>query len=129
MENGSLPNLEELHITGCSKLKRLTLEATLLQRLELDECDGLEELDCKGLSSLRMLDLCCCESLRTLCSLPTTLQKLKLRDCKELEFLDIGGCSCLRDLDIMGCNPLVQSTISGWHRLTSDPSLQIRQLE
>ncbi|KAH7430626.1 hypothetical protein KP509_08G007000 [Ceratopteris richardii] len=75
----SLPNLQELTITWCPKLKRLHLDAAWLRRLNLSGCAGLEELDCTGLSSLKELRLNLCSSLTALSSLPTSLQSLIMR--------------------------------------------------
>ncbi|KAH6559499.1 hypothetical protein KP509_1Z005200 [Ceratopteris richardii] len=70
VEDASLPNLRELAITRCPKLKRLALHATSLEKLNLAGCEGLQDLDSKGLWSLRALF----KSLTTLSSLPTTLE-------------------------------------------------------
>ncbi|KAH7430930.1 hypothetical protein KP509_08G021000 [Ceratopteris richardii] len=48
VEDASLPNLRDLTITSCPKLKRLALHATSLENLDLGGCEGLEDLDCKG---------------------------------------------------------------------------------
>ncbi|KAH7430617.1 hypothetical protein KP509_08G006300 [Ceratopteris richardii] len=85
----SLPNLEELILTGAFSLKTFALDAPLLQYLYLEKCKTLEQLDFKGYSSLKVLDLRGCTSLQILRSLPPTLRKLNLRNCIGLEWVDI----------------------------------------
>ncbi|KAH7431016.1 hypothetical protein KP509_08G025300 [Ceratopteris richardii] len=104
----ALPHLQELTITHCNKLKRLSLDAPSLQRVALQDCIGLEQLDCKGFSSLKYLDLNRCSSLTTLSSLPTTVRNLTFSGemcvyaCVEnaslphLEELTINACRNLR---------------------------------
>ncbi|KAH7431019.1 hypothetical protein KP509_08G025300 [Ceratopteris richardii] len=108
LENSALPHLQELTITHCNKLKRLSLDAPSLQRVALQDCIGLEQLDCKGFSSLKYLDLNRCSSLTTLSSLPTTVRNLTFSGemcvyaCVEnaslphLEELTINACRNLR---------------------------------
>ncbi|KAH7430959.1 hypothetical protein KP509_08G022400 [Ceratopteris richardii] len=104
VEDASLPNLTDLTIWNCPKLKRLALHATSLEKLYMKGCVGLEDLDCKALCSL---------------------QTLNLRWCGKLEFLDIDGCTRLKFLDIRGCIRLNRSAIHGWDRIRSLPSVHI----
>ncbi|KAH7430986.1 hypothetical protein KP509_08G023200 [Ceratopteris richardii] len=113
VEDASLPNLRDLTITirRCPKLKRLALHATSLVELDLWGCEGLEDLDCKGLSSLRVLHLDDCTSLATLSSLPTTLESLSLRmhDYEtggSLESVEDASLPNLRELTITNCPEL-----------------------
>ncbi|KAH6555325.1 hypothetical protein KP509_1Z265200 [Ceratopteris richardii] len=48
-----------------------------------------------------------------------------LHYCEELESVDVGGCTCLRSLVISECHRLGESSIRGWDRLGSDPSVEI----
>ncbi|KAH7430984.1 hypothetical protein KP509_08G023200 [Ceratopteris richardii] len=111
VEDASLPNLRDLAIMSCPKLKRLALHATSLVELDLTGCEGLEDLDCKGLSSLRVLHLDDCTSLATLSSLPTTLESLSLRmhDYEtggSLESVEDASLPNLRELTITNCPEL-----------------------
>ncbi|KAH7430781.1 hypothetical protein KP509_08G013900 [Ceratopteris richardii] len=83
VEDASLPNLRDLAITRCPKLKRLALHATSLERLDLSECAGLVDLACIGN--------------------PTSLEIMDLRGCEGLEDLDCKGLSSLRVLKLDGC--------------------------
>ncbi|KAH7430950.1 hypothetical protein KP509_08G021600 [Ceratopteris richardii] len=110
IDDASLPNLRELTITRCPKLKRLALHATSLEKLNLWGCEGLQDLDSKGLSSLRVLDLGGCKSLATLSSLPTTLEILSLEMADwltgSLESVEDASLPNLRELTITRCPKL-----------------------
>ncbi|KAH7430752.1 hypothetical protein KP509_08G012800 [Ceratopteris richardii] len=124
VEEASLPDLRDLIVTRCPKLKRLSLLATSLERLDLRECEGLEDLDCKGLSSLQVLTLDGCTSLVTLFSLPTTLRTLSLEmpnDVGSLETVEEVWLPNLRDLTINWCFDLKRLALHA-------PSLEILDL-
>ncbi|KAH7430963.1 hypothetical protein KP509_08G022600 [Ceratopteris richardii] len=123
VEDASLPNLRDLTITSCPKLKRLALHAISLENLNLRECEGLEDLDCKALCSLETLGVAECTSLEKLnLSNCASLRELYLRRCGKLEFLDVEGCTSLKCLDIGGCIRLNRSRI---RRIRSLPSVEI----
>ncbi|KAH7307179.1 hypothetical protein KP509_22G048900 [Ceratopteris richardii] len=139
VEDVSLPNLENLTITRCAKLKRLALHATLLQVLDLSGCVGLEELDCRGLSSLQHLILDTCYSLATLSFLPMTLRRLSLNMKREigldrglfsdmvnsLESVDEAPLPNLEDLSIKCCPELKRLALDA----TSLQKLDLRGCE
>ncbi|KAH7430940.1 hypothetical protein KP509_08G021600 [Ceratopteris richardii] len=118
VEDASLPNLRELTITRCPKLKRLALHATSLEKVNLWACEGLQDLDSKGLSSLpttleslNIDDVC--DGVED-ASLPN-LRELTITRCPKLkrlalhatslEKLNLWGCEGLQDLDSKGLAP------------------------
>ncbi|KAH7426717.1 hypothetical protein KP509_10G013900 [Ceratopteris richardii] len=112
--NISLPKLEELAVLWCIKLKKLALETRSLRELNLGGCKGLEELDCKGLLSLKYLELDHCSSLqefRVDASLPK-LEHLSMTWCQKLKTLAIDGTS-LRRMDLQGCTALEEFNFKG----------------
>ncbi|KAH7430645.1 hypothetical protein KP509_08G007600 [Ceratopteris richardii] len=112
VKDTSLPNLEELSITHCPKLRRFALAWTSLQRLDLTGCSGLVEFECKGLSSLEHLSLNGCSSVTTVSVLPTTLRILSLEMYKQqpgrLEIVEDSSQTNLEELFIKYCPKLMR---------------------
>lgn len=89
---GSLTGLQELKLSGCSRLRRLPVP--------VDGLSSLETLDLSGCGQLRQLP----ESIGKLSSLHT----LDLSGCNKLERLpeSIGRLTYLQALDLSGCTQL-----------------------
>jgi hypothetical protein len=84
------PNLQQLHVTGCSQLQSLPgLPPTLLE-LSCQGCTALAELP-SSLSSTAVSKLNCsgCSKLEGLPQLPSCLSELELGDCISLRELPV----------------------------------------
>ncbi|KAH7284947.1 hypothetical protein KP509_33G003500 [Ceratopteris richardii] len=138
LDDASFPDLEQLHVWHCPKLKKLPVLGSSLARLTVDRCDGLvlddddECLEWKDLPSLRELSLGCLTQIKTL-SLPPNLQMLTLRRCcglqsvnasfPHLEQLHVRDCPMLRKLPVLG-NSLARLVDNEWLELKDLPSLR-----
>jgi hypothetical protein len=79
------PNLQQLHVIGCSNLKLLPELPPTLQALSCQGCTALAELP-SSLSSTAVSKLNCsdCSELKNVPQLPITLVELELYNCKTL---------------------------------------------
>jgi hypothetical protein len=79
------PNLQHLHVTGCSKLRMLPKLPPTLRQLECEDCTSLKALP-GSLSSTAVTQLTgsTCSSLESLPQLPISLVELDVQDCSNL---------------------------------------------
>ncbi|KAH7404924.1 hypothetical protein KP509_15G049600 [Ceratopteris richardii] len=120
---GSLPNLQRLDLSSCSKLKSFDSSIGMLKDLRylnLQWCDHVKLLteEIEGLQSLELLTLANCTSLRTLSSLATTLRTLNLDECENLESLKASSSlPNLRALRLTSCRKLKELDCKGFQSL------------
>ncbi|KAH7373009.1 hypothetical protein KP509_17G032900 [Ceratopteris richardii] len=117
--SSSLPNLRDLTLWRCDKLKELDCEGChSLERLELEECDGLESLEMPSLPNLRHLKLFMCRLKEVDCGGCRSLEHLELKECYGLESLEMPSLPNLRRLKLYACYGLKEVDCGGL------PSLQ-----
>ncbi|KAH7404741.1 hypothetical protein KP509_15G040800 [Ceratopteris richardii] len=118
--SSSLPNLRDLRLHVCHKLKELDCEGCgSLEHLELGVCHKLERLQMPSLPNLRYLELCKCYGLKEVdCGGCGSLEHLFLYDCNGLERLQMPSLPNLRHLDLRECYGLKEVDCGGL------PSLQ-----
>ncbi|KAM3406284.1 hypothetical protein ACQJBY_000392 [Aegilops geniculata] len=90
-----LPCLDYLRILSCKKLRFVPAQLDALKFLDIDDCDGLESLDCLG--DLPLLETLYLTSCKHLASVPgslrnySALQKLSIEYCPALNLKPLYG--------------------------------------
>ncbi|KAH7404748.1 hypothetical protein KP509_15G041000 [Ceratopteris richardii] len=99
--SSSLPNLRDLRLYVCHKLKELDCEGCgSLEHLFLFHCDELERLQMPSLPNLRRLDVWWTKLKEVDCGGCGSLEHLDLRYCFQLERLQMPSLPNLRRLDV-----------------------------
>lgn len=111
------PQLQQLDVENCIKLRSLPALPATLRKLLCSSCSALEALP-KSLSSPAVAELNCdnCELLKDLPELPQSLVELSLEYCRgllQLPALPEG----LKDLCVKGCEELRAVSSSCWAAL------------
>ncbi|KAL5843211.1 hypothetical protein ACOSQ4_009169 [Xanthoceras sorbifolium] len=122
------PNLERLILFSCFYLREISPSIQYLNKLDflyLRACKSLKSIpDCRGLISLKKLDLRWCLNLEKLPEMPCNIEELLLSETAIEELpLSIKYLSRLVVLEIINCKRLksLPSSICEWKSLKSLP--------
>lgn len=101
----ALSKLKSINFSDCLGLSKLVIENTGVNKINLDNCSNLNELDCVSNLSLVTLDISDCTEITNLIVSRNVLTSLVLGTCHKLKLLDC-RYNKFSEIDISTCNNL-----------------------